>query len=204
MKAVALLVFRSIAFTPTIRIPPDSPRGDLSPRREASRGSQVGVWAAMAVLNIGQGLAIVCLDRTHGFCATQITHGGPPPFFIKDTLLVEYRVSFQRCSPAHHKLGFTPPTHSQPQEPQPILEGTSIQKNSHKIVMQPINAGEWFTSLDLKDAYFHNTGPFSALAALAPLQLQGITILPYLDDWLICAPSLDQVILGTEKVLGHV
>ncbi|KAJ8011012.1 hypothetical protein DPEC_G00053780 [Dallia pectoralis] len=41
-------------------------------------------------------------------------------------------------------------------------------------------------------------------AALAPLQLRGIKILPYLDDWLICAPSQEQVIRNTEEVLAHI
>ncbi|KAJ8001185.1 hypothetical protein DPEC_G00188670 [Dallia pectoralis] len=41
-------------------------------------------------------------------------------------------------------------------------------------------------------------------AALAPLQLRGIKILPYLDDWLICAPFQEQVIRNTEEVLAHI
>ncbi|CAM4682246.1 unnamed protein product [Leuciscus chuanchicus] len=41
-------------------------------------------------------------------------------------------------------------------------------------------------------------------ATLAPLQLRGIKILPYLDDWLICAPSREQVISNTEEVLAHI
>lgn len=101
------------------------------------------------------------------------------------------------------------------------------------MVMQSIHAGEWFTSLDLKDAYFHipicpEHRPFPRFAfqgqafqfqvlqfglslvprvftrvvsaTLAPLQLLGIKILPYLDDWLICAPSREQVIRNTEEV----
>lgn len=106
-----------------------------------------------------------------------------------------------------------------------------------KMVMQAIRAGEWFTSLDLKDAYFHvpicpEHRPFLRFAfqgqafqfqvlpfglslaprvftrvisaALAPLQLRGIKILPYLDDWLICAPSREQVVRNTEEVLAHI
>ncbi len=103
-----------------------------------------------------------------------------------------------------------------------------------KLVMQSISAGDWFQSLDLKDAYFHipiypDHRPFLHLlsrarcssftfglslapriftrvvsAALAPLQLQGLKILPYLNDRLICAPSRDQVIQDTERVLTHI
>ena len=40
--------------------------------------------------------------------------------------------------------------------------------------------------------------------ALLPLQLSGIKILPYLDDWLICAPSRDQVLRDTGLVLSHI
>ncbi len=41
-------------------------------------------------------------------------------------------------------------------------------------------------------------------AALRPLQCVGITILTYLDDWLICAPSRSQVMKDTEMVIQHV
>lgn len=38
-------------------------------------------------------------------------------------------------------------------------------------------------------------------AALSPLQLSGVKTLPYLDDWLICAPSLSQVVEDTKRVM---
>ena len=41
-------------------------------------------------------------------------------------------------------------------------------------------------------------------AALYPLQLSGLKVLPYLDDWLIVAPSRSQVVSDTEKVMSHV
>ncbi|KAK7905159.1 hypothetical protein WMY93_017766 [Mugilogobius chulae] len=40
-------------------------------------------------------------------------------------------------------------------------------------------------------------------AALSPLQAQGLKVLPYLDDWLICASTRDQALRDTEVVLGH-
>ena len=87
--------------------------------------------------------------------------------------------------------------------------------------------GEWFTSVDLKDSYFHfpiashhrrfafqgrrfqfKVLPFGlslsprlftrcVAAALSPLQ----TILPYLDDWLLCARSQT---LETTVLFSHV
>ncbi|XP_071400930.1 LOW QUALITY PROTEIN: uncharacterized protein [Centroberyx affinis] len=104
-------------------------------------------------------------------------------------------------------------------------------------ILESIEQGEWFTTIDLKDAYFHvpicpehwqflrsafqgqayefKVLPFGlslsprvftrvVAAALSPLQRAGIKILPYLDDWLVCAPSREQVVQDTEKVLSHV
>lgn len=41
-------------------------------------------------------------------------------------------------------------------------------------------------------------------AALAPLQARGLRILPYLDDWLVCAQSRDQALRDTSILLDHV
>ncbi|XP_041817854.1 uncharacterized protein LOC121624267 [Chelmon rostratus] len=104
-------------------------------------------------------------------------------------------------------------------------------------VLQVVARGEWFTSIDLKDAYFHvpiiphhrqflrfafqgrhfqfRVLPFGlslsprvftrcVAAALSPLQSRGIKILPYLDDWLVCAPSQSQVVQDTAALLAHV
>ncbi|XP_074533298.1 uncharacterized protein LOC141796211 [Halichoeres trimaculatus] len=104
-------------------------------------------------------------------------------------------------------------------------------------VLRTVTEGEWFTSVDLADAYFHvpiapqhrqflrfaykgrhwqfRVLPFGlslsprvftrcVKAALAPLQSQGMKVLPYLDDWLICAPSQSQVVQDTAKLLAHV
>ncbi|XP_034001039.1 uncharacterized protein LOC117494304 [Trematomus bernacchii] len=104
-------------------------------------------------------------------------------------------------------------------------------------VLRTVARGEWFTSVDLKDAYFHvpivphhrqflrfafrgrhfqfRVLPFGlslsprvftscVAAALSPLQSQGMKILPYLDDWLICAPSRLQSTQDTALLLSHV
>ena len=102
--------------------------------------------------------------------------------------------------------------------------------------LRVVTRGEWFTTVDLKDAYFHvpiashhqcflrfgfrgryfqfRVLPFSlslsprvftrvVAAALAPLQKQGMKVLPYLDDWLVCAPSQSQVARDTARLLQH-
>ena len=104
-------------------------------------------------------------------------------------------------------------------------------------VLQTIGQGEWFTSIDLKDAYFHvpihpehrkylrfafqgQAYQFAVLpfgislapriftrcmrAALTSLCLAGVKILPYLDDWLICAPSFREAEQVTSRVLAHI
>ncbi|XP_057686428.1 uncharacterized protein LOC130912382 [Corythoichthys intestinalis] len=104
-------------------------------------------------------------------------------------------------------------------------------------VLRVVARGEWFTSVDLKDAYFHvpvaprhrrflrfayrgrhwqfRVLPFGlslsprvftrvVRAGLAPLQSAGMKILPYLDDWLLCAPSRAQAYGDTAVLLAHV
>ncbi|KAK7898748.1 hypothetical protein WMY93_019601 [Mugilogobius chulae] len=104
-------------------------------------------------------------------------------------------------------------------------------------VLRTISEGDWVTSIDLKDAYFHvpiyphhrkflrfayrgrhwqfRVLPFGlslsprvftrvVKVALAPLQAQGLKVLSYLDDWLICAESQTQVMRDTRFLLCHV
>ncbi len=103
--------------------------------------------------------------------------------------------------------------------------------------MSPIQGGDWFVTIDLKDAYFHiqviqrhrrflrfafggkayqyKVLPFGLAlaprtftkcmdAALAPLRLQGIRVLNYLDDWLILAHSRELVSRHRDIVLCHI
>ena len=104
-------------------------------------------------------------------------------------------------------------------------------------VLQTVKTQSWFTSIDLKDAYFHvpiavhhrqylrfafegkayqfRVLPFGISlapriftrcmrAALAPMQARGMQILPYLDDWLVCAPTREQVEQDTATLIHHV
>ncbi|XP_043992837.1 uncharacterized protein LOC122842759 [Gambusia affinis] len=104
-------------------------------------------------------------------------------------------------------------------------------------VLRAVARGEWFTSIDLMDAYFHvpvaaehrrflrfayqgRHWQFCVLpfglslsprvftrcvrAALSPLQARGMKVLPYLDDWLLCAPSREDACRDTSRLLAHV
>ncbi len=106
-----------------------------------------------------------------------------------------------------------------------------------KTIMSQVQRGDWFVTIDLKDAYFHiqvvqrhrrflrfafggkayqyKVLPFGLAlaprtftkcmdAALAPLRLQGIGVLNYLDDWLILAHSRELVSRHRDIVLGHI
>ncbi len=106
-----------------------------------------------------------------------------------------------------------------------------------KTIMSQIQEGDWFVTIDLKDAYFHiqvvqrhrrflrfafigkgyqyKVLPFGLAltprtftkcmdAALAPLRLQGIRVLNYLDDWRILAHSLELVSRHRDIVLRHI
>ncbi len=128
----------------------------------------------------------------------------------------------------------------------PILDlrrlNFSLYKGKFKMltmrtIMSQVQEGDWFVTIDLKDAYFHiqvvqrhrrflrfafggkayqyNVLPFGLAlaprtftkcmdAALAPLRLQGIRVLNYLDDWLILAHSRELVSRHRDIVLGHI
>ncbi len=106
-----------------------------------------------------------------------------------------------------------------------------------KTIMSQVQGGDWFVTIDLKDAYIHiqvvqrhrrflrfafggkayqyKVLPFGLAlaprtftkcmdAALAPLRLQGIRVLNYLDDWLILAHSRELVSRHRDIVLRHI
>ncbi len=105
-----------------------------------------------------------------------------------------------------------------------------------KQILSQIRTGDWFCSLDLKDAYFHiqiaphhrrflrfafegvayqyTVLPFGLSlaprtftkcmdAALSPLRQMGIRILNYLDDWLILAQSVVELLSHRTLILSH-
>ncbi len=106
-----------------------------------------------------------------------------------------------------------------------------------RTIMSQVQEGDWFVTIDLKDAYFpiqvvhrhsrflrfafggkayqYKVLPFGLAlaqrtftkcmdAALAPLRLQGIRVLKYLDDWLILAHSRELVSRHRDIVLSHI
>ncbi len=106
-----------------------------------------------------------------------------------------------------------------------------------KTIMSQIQMGDWFVTVDLKDAYFHiqivrrhrkflrfaiggKAYQYKVLplglalaprtftkcmdAALAPLRLQGIRVLNYLNDWLILAHSRELVSYHRDIVVHHI
>ncbi len=83
-----------------------------------------------------------------------------------------------------------------------------------KTIMSQIQGGDWFVTIDLKDAYFHIQYKVLALAlrtftkcmdtALAPLRFHSIRVLNYLDDWLILAHSRELVSRHRDIVLRHI
>ncbi len=100
-----------------------------------------------------------------------------------------------------------------------------------KQILSQICPGDWFFSLDLKDAYFHiqieflrfafegvayqyTVLPFGLSlaprtfrkcmdAALSPLRQMGIRILNYLDDWLILSQSEMELLSHKSLLLSH-
>ncbi len=104
-------------------------------------------------------------------------------------------------------------------------------------VLWSVMKGDWFVSVDLRDAYFHvpialhhrkflrfsfqgqvyqfRVLPFGLSlaprvftrcmsASLSPLWSKGMRILPYLDDWLLCAPTRVHALCDTKIVLEHI
>ncbi len=112
----------------------------------------------------------------------------------------------------------------------PILDLRSLNFSLYKgkfkmltmrTIMSQVQEGDWFVTIDLKDAYFHiqvvlrRSKPFGLAlvprtftkcmdAALAPVRLQGIRVLNYLDDWLILAHSRELVSRHRDIVLSHI
>ncbi|KAK5899182.1 hypothetical protein CesoFtcFv8_008685 [Champsocephalus esox] len=103
---------------------------------------------------------------------------------------------------------------------------------THTSLLRLVSQNDWFTSVDLKDAYFHipvyylhrkylwfafyeyRVLPFGMSlspqvfircmeAAIAPLRQQGIRLASYLDDWLLLAQSEQEAIRQTNVIVKH-
>ncbi len=83
-----------------------------------------------------------------------------------------------------------------------------------KQILSQVCPGDWFFSLDLKDAYQYTVLPFGLSlapsnftkcmdAALSLLRQLGIHILNYLDDWLILTQSEDEILYHRSVLLSH-
>ena len=116
------------------------------------------------------------------------------------------------------------------------LRVLSFKMLTHRHIVQSVRQGDWFTTVDLTDAYFHvpicpghrkylrfafqsRVYEFCVLpfglslaprtfskcmdAILAPLRAQGVRLLNYLDDWLVCAQSKEQLAQHTVMVTDH-
>ncbi len=68
-----------------------------------------------------------------------------------------------------------------------------------KQILSQIRTGNWFCSLDLKDAYFH----IQMTILEIHLRQMGIRILNYLDDWLILSQSEVELLSHRTLILSH-
>ncbi len=176
-------------------------------------------------------------QRLQGFCSTTGTFLPPAERSNRGSTAVGSRTRFLQPLLPHSKEG---------RGLRPILDirrlNLSLYKGKFKMltmrtIMSQVQEGDWFVTIDLKDAYFHiqvvqrhrrflrfafggkayqyKVLPFGLAlaprtftkcmdAALAPLRLQGIRVLNYLDDWLILAHSRELVSRHRDIVLGHI
>ncbi|KAL0199608.1 hypothetical protein M9458_002795, partial [Cirrhinus mrigala] len=152
---------------------------------------------------------------------------------------VHRRLPIEPVPPAEMKKGFYSPYFIVPKKDgglRPILDLRVLPfkmltvRHSHVCsLLTCVQQQDWFTTIDLKDAYFHvsilprhrpflrfayegrayqyKVLPFGlslvAEAALAPLREQAIRILNYLDDWLILAQSQELVCEHRDQMLRH-
>ncbi|XP_058865945.1 uncharacterized protein LOC131708048 [Acipenser ruthenus] len=117
-----------------------------------------------------------------------------------------------------------------------FLKERRFRMLTHHHILQSVRPGDWFTTVDLRDAYFHipirpehrrylrfsfqgSAYEFAVLpfglslaprtfskcvdAVLAPLRLQGIRVLNYRDNWLICSQSREGALAHTAIVTEH-
>ncbi len=163
-------------------------------------------------------------QRLQGFCSTTGTFLPPAERSNRGSTAVGSRTRFLQPLLPHSKEGRR-------------LEAYSGSTAFEPFPLQRVQEGDWFVTIDLKDAYIHiqvvqrhrrflrfafggkayqyKVLPFGLAlaprtftkcmdAALAPLRLQGIRVLNYLDDWLILAHSRELVSRHRDIILGHI
>ncbi|TRY93182.1 hypothetical protein DNTS_006308, partial [Danionella cerebrum] len=231
----------TISQGPSLVIPPTSPppggpaMGTIGTSRPRPLPAYLGAWRKLPgvsqweVRTIRQGYTI--LNSCASFLREEI-----------DALLTKGAV--EPVPPADMERGFYSPYFLVPKKAgglRPILDLKRLNRHLAKYrfkmltvrcILPCIRPGDWFATIDLKDAYFqvevvprhrpflramltstrsypsvlpYPLAPFTKVvrAALAPLRRAGIRILDYLDDWLLIASSRDQLIRHQGKVLSH-
>ncbi len=176
-------------------------------------------------------------QRRQGFCSTTGTFLPPAERSNRGSTAVGSRTRFLQPLLPRSKEGRRLEAY-----PGSTALNLSLYKGKFKMltmrtIMSQVQEGDWFVTIDLKDAYFHiqvvhrhrrflrfafggkayqyKVLPFGLAlaprtftkcmdAALAPLRLQAIRVLNYLDDWLILAHSRELVSRHRDIVLGHI
>ncbi len=171
-----------------------------------------------------------------GFCATAGTFLPPTKGSNRGSTSVGHETKI--FQPLRTKEERRSTTHSGPASSEPLpLQREFQDVDVEDVIMFQIQVGDWFVTVDLKDAYFsiqvvqqhrkflrfafggnayeNKVVPFGLAvaprmftkcmdAALAPLRLQGIRVLNYLNDWLILAHSRELVSYHRDIILHHI
>ncbi len=123
-----------------------------------------------------------------------------------------------------------------PQGPEQVPPAPKVQ-DADSAVKQAVLMGDWFTTVNFKDAYFQiqiweshrrflglafdgkifkfcvlpfgiSLAPHTFTrcmdAVLGPLQQEGLRVMNYLDDWLICAQTEEQCRQHVQMLLPHI
>ncbi len=176
-------------------------------------------------------------QRRQGFCSTTGTFLPPAERSNRGSTAVGSRTRFLQPLLPRSKEGRRLEAYPGSTAFESFPLQREVQMLTMRTIMSQVQEGDWFVTIDLKDAYFHiqvvhrhrrflrfafggkayqyKVLPFGLAlaprtftkcmdAALAPLRLQGIRVLNYLDDWLILAHSRELVSRHRDIVLGHI
>ncbi|XDV17714.1 hypothetical protein PO909_023534 [Leuciscus waleckii] len=184
----------------------------------------------------------VAQQATRGTRGTRTTHPSSlyenPPVIRalkkKDLLTMCTNGSIPHCYAEFYNTltvgSVVPPALNGPSNVEQTFEEIQFQNVTQGSLARAIKQNDWFTSVDLKDAFFHisiypphrkylrlayqgipfgrNLSPrtfcLCVEAGVAPLRLSGLRILNYIYDWFIIAKSKEKVSLDTGRVLAHI